>query len=66
MRGFYRLHACFPMLVSQGIPDSVGLSSCAQQRSVVGVGLEIGDREEEGQSDEDHGLPHLLIIFPPS
>ena len=54
------------MLVAESISDCIGLSAGAEQTTEVSIGLEVAYREEEKASDEDHRLPHLLVISTPA
>ena len=47
----------FPMLVAQVVPNGIDFGPCAQQRSVVPVGLKIS----EGNKENDAGHPHVLV-----
>ena len=66
VRSLDRPHPTFPMFVAQCIPHCVGLGPGAEQRSEVGVGLEICNGEKQGATDDEHGLPDFFVGSPPA
>ena len=61
-----RSHAGLPMLVTQPISHSVGLSSGAKQVSEVSVGFDIAERKQHDAAQEYHRLPHSLVVSSPA
>ena len=54
------------MFIAQCVPHCVCLSPGTEQRSEVGIGLEICNGEKQGTTDDEHSLPNFFIGSPPT